>query len=148
MLGTSRARRLEEARDHPGVGPAAAAPEAPHPRGLFGRWLESRVRKEEAEAARELAEQGGAAVPTADLIAWLNDDRIGTEEAPRDSCRWSAWCVIAIGVMALGAIGARSLHAVHPLMWLAALAAVTLWLVGGLIMTLRAPLSAAARRAP
>jgi TRAP transporter 4TM/12TM fusion protein len=117
--------------------------------GFFGRWLERRVAREEAEAAEEMAAEGassGSAAPFSSLEAWLRDDRITGDAAPADSSRWSAWAVLALATFALGYMGAHSWHATRPLLWLGALAAVTVWTAGGLLLTLRPVLGPAAAR--
>lgn len=111
-------------------------------KGFFGRWMERRIAKEQAEAAKEMELEGGSSdMPQSqDLEAWLKDDRIDQSPPPPDSRRWSAWAVLAIATLALGYMGSISLHATKPLFWLAALLGVTAWLVFGLVWTLRDPL--------
>jgi hypothetical protein len=100
------------------------------------------VAREEAEAAEEMVAEAGGTVPGAlgagaSLEAWLRDDRITAEAAPADAARWSAWTVIAVAAVALGYMGSHSWHATRPLLWLAALAGVSVWLAAGLVLTLR-----------
>jgi TRAP transporter 4TM/12TM fusion protein len=146
LLWDAAARRtLEPARQLVASDDDTAAAPA---RGVFARWLARRVAREEEEAAEEMAaEAGGSATPGAagtSLEAWLRDERISAEPAPADAARWSAWTVIAVATVALGYMGAHSWHATRPLAWLGALVAITVWLVGGLVVTLRPVVGAAA----
>jgi len=127
-------------------GPPGHGDEEWAPRGMLGRWLARRIESEKADAQKEMETEGlRAEVPeTADLEAWLKDDRISAEGTPPDSRAWGAWAVLAMGTIAMGYMGSTSIHAVKPLLWLLALLILTLWFVGGLILTLRRPLRAGA----
>jgi hypothetical protein len=142
--------RLAPTRALPTSGMAASEERIPaKPPGFFGRWLARRVAREEEEAAEEMAAEGastGGDAPFSSLEAWLRDDRITGDAAPADSARWSAWAVLAVAVLALGYMGAHSWHATRPLLWLGALFAVTLWIAGGLLLTLRPVLGPSAAR--
>jgi hypothetical protein len=140
------AQRSLDAVGQPAVSDSDTAAAAPA-RGAFGRWLARRVAREEEEAAEEMAaEAGGSPTPgtgNTSLEAWLRDERISNEPPPADAARWSAWAVIAVATVALGYMGAHSWHATRPLAWLGALVAITVWLVGGLVLTLRPVVNAA-----
>jgi TRAP transporter 4TM/12TM fusion protein len=117
---------------------------------MFRRWLDRRIAKEELEAAKEMAlEGGGGATKVAsaeELGRWLKDERASDQPPPPDIARWSAWAVLAAVTVAIGYMGSLSLHATRPLLWLGLMLVVTIWLVGGLYLTLRGPLQAEARR--
>ena len=71
------------------------------------------------------------------LIDELNNDRLHQEPAPTDARCWGAWGVLAVVTLAIGMLGARSLHATNPILWLVALLALASVLAGGLVLTLR-----------
>lgn len=110
--------------------------------GLLARWLARRVAREQADAAREIEiEGGGQFLPQAnELETWLKDERISSEAVAPDIRRWSAWTVVAVAAIAIGYLGAGSMHSTQPITWLASLLGISVWLVAGLALTLRAPL--------
>lgn len=119
------------------------------PPGWFRRWLDRRIAKEAQDVAKEMELEGGKpgeqkVASAEELAAWLKDERVSDDPPPPDIGRWSAWAVLAVVAIAIGYMGSMSLHARSPLLWLAAMLAVSLWLVGGLYLTLRAPLRTAA----
>lgn len=110
--------------------------------GMLGRWLAKRVAREQADAAREIEiEGGGQFLPQAnELEMWLKDERVSSEAAAPDIRRWSAWTVIAVAAIAIGYLGTNSMHSTQPIAWLLSLFGLSVWLVAGLALTLRAPL--------
>lgn len=119
----------------------------PARKSLLQRWLDRRIAKEAEEVAKEMALEGGVQNQhgsVEELAQWLKDERVSDQPPAPDITRWSAWAVLAAVTVAIGYMGSLSLHATKPLLWLALMLATTIGLVGGLYLTLRGPLRAAA----
>jgi TRAP transporter 4TM/12TM fusion protein len=121
---------------------------APTRRNLLQRWLDRRIAREAEEVAKEMELEGGSGAQKVgsaeELAAWLKDERVSDQPPAPDIARWSAWAVLAGVAVAIGYMGSVSMHATRPLTWLALMLAVTIGLVGGLYLTLRGPIRAAA----
>jgi hypothetical protein len=121
---------------------------APVNPGLLRRWLDRRIAREAEEVKREMELEGGSGAQKVgsaeELAMWLKDERVSDQPPAPDITRWSAWAVLAAVAVAIGYMGSQSMHATRPLTWLALMLVVTIGLVGGLYLTLRGPIRAAA----
>ena len=102
-------------------------------------WLTRRIAREDPTSAEGVAESDFVAKETsaASLIEALNDDNLHEEPPPTDARCWGAWAVLIAVVVAIAFLGARSLHATNPVLWLAALFCLATFMVAGLAFTLR-----------
>ncbi len=102
-------------------------------------WLARRVAREQPASAEGVTDADFVCndASVAALIDELNDDRLHQEPAPTDTRCWGAWGVLALVTLGIGMLGARSLHATNPILWLAALLALATVLAAGLVFTLR-----------
>ena len=114
-------------------------------------WLARRVAREQPASAEGVTEadfvRNDASV--AALIDELNDDRLHQDPAPTDTPLLGSLGRAGAVAGRIWHLGARSLHATNPILWLAALLALATVLTAGLVFTLRefAPARAARRTA-
>jgi hypothetical protein len=112
---------------------------APRLPAFLQHWLARRIAREEPQSAEgvsevDFADRGASATA---LIEALRDDRLPEEAPPADTTCWSAWAVVTLVTVAMAVIGAQSLHATNPVLWVVALLALAAVMVAGLVLTLR-----------
>jgi TRAP transporter 4TM/12TM fusion protein len=95
--------------------------------GWISRMTEGRIRREE----------GGVAVKTAENILMREEVLPGGEDEVTRSSLYGGWALLAVAALVVGLLGEKSVHAVSPLLWLAALGAVSLFIAAGLKLILK-----------
>ena len=95
--------------------------------GWISRMIEERIRREE----------GSVSKPTAENILMREEVIPGGEGEVTRPSLYGGWTLFAACALAMGLLGEKSVHAVSPFLWLAALAAISLCLAVGLKLILK-----------
>lgn len=114
-------------------------------RGIARQEVGGEVEKEKLHLGRVsqmiqgriLREEGHVAAPTAENMLMRETVIPGGEDDVTRLSLYGGWALLAVAAFVMGLLGEKSLHAVSPFLWLAALAALSLCIVAGLKLILK-----------